>query len=740
MSQRLRRKGLYALAAFVSLAAVLQQFLSVYHFEDRQSAVLVTGAVCLALALLPKVWLRLPVVLLLFALGIYRYFPLGQTFGPGWLAAVWRQLRPLVILVRAEGFGRTPSLLAFSLIMAAVVLLAALIIEYEHFLVSYLLMLGYLLLLVVFNHLDPLLQLFLVTAGGFFSYGLKQNRKRGLQSEVCYTVGGLLLLVLLGVGVRQLPDTLLRDPLAKQTVAVRNYFNEAGLYSYIESVGVGGNTRTGFSEDDEALGGAMVDDDTLLFTAEQLRPHYWRVDSKDDYTGKGWQRQQAGESIVSLENRFTPAMFEPLLNYPQQQRIDLEFMTRNTYLPLPYGDTTIGLISGFLGFEYSHLNQRVDLIPEEAPQRRVYLETKEPDYPVEKLEATKLQLPEDEVDYLQLPKELPQRIGELAQEVTKEQSTMYEKVAAVEAYLSGSPNFRYSKVDAVAPLPDQDYVDQFLFETRVGYCDNFSSAMVVMLRSLGIPARWVKGFSQGEARPSFEPRKVYEIKNLNAHSWPEVYFAGYGWIPFEPTPSFRNPDRPGTAVTDEETQASQAVEEASTPASSSESAAVSESTAASTTESLQQTASSAEAGTASDQTVKRDWGMQETATLAGGLLLASAVGFFLWQQRLTIGLWGIMTFSRDPFAAGYLFLLKEWERLLWRQPSENLQHYAQRLATVYPEQSREFVRLTVQYEAYLYSSQSSIENSRDHLQAAEKELYQVQKAAAKKRRTRNTSI
>ena len=67
--------------------------------------------------------------------------------------------------------------------------------------------------------------------------------------------------------------------------------------------------------------------------------------------------------------------------------------------------------------------------------------------------------------------------------------------------------------------------------------------MVVLLRSLEIPARWAKGFSPGS--PATENGiTTYTVRNLNAHSWVEVYFDGYGWVPFEPTPSFQNPDRP----------------------------------------------------------------------------------------------------------------------------------------------------------------------------------------------------
>src|SRR5699024_2130255 len=106
--------------------------------------------------------------------------------------------------------------------------------------------------------------------------------------------------------------------------------------------------------------------------------------------------------------------------------------------------------------------------------------------------------------------------------------------------------YTYQTEDVSIPEDGEDYVDQFLFETMVGYCDNFSTSMVVMLRSLDIPARWVKGFTGGslsQAQPEFLPNnyRLYEITNNNAHSWVEVYFPESGWVPFEPTSGFTNP-------------------------------------------------------------------------------------------------------------------------------------------------------------------------------------------------------
>lgn len=139
--------------------------------------------------------------------------------------------------------------------------------------------------------------------------------------------------------------------------------------------------------------------------------------------------------------------------------------------------------------------------------------------------------------YLQLPDSLPQRVIDLAREIVKDKGNDYEKARAIESYFATN-GFRYETEGVPVPEEDQDYVDQFLFETKYGYCDNFSSAMVVMLRAVGIPARWVKGFAGGEMVSSDGELKTFEITNNDAHSWVEAYIPKVGWVPFEPTIGF----------------------------------------------------------------------------------------------------------------------------------------------------------------------------------------------------------
>lgn len=131
--------------------------------------------------------------------------------------------------------------------------------------------------------------------------------------------------------------------------------------------------------------------------------------------------------------------------------------------------------------------------------------------------------------YTQLPPELPQRVRDLGAELTAGAETPYDKAKAVEAYLKTLP---YSLTMNPPPY-NSDGVDHFLFNERRGYSEYFASAMTVLLRTQGIPARMVTGYTVGQQVPEAD---TYIVADSNSHGWAEVFFPGYGWIGFEPTP------------------------------------------------------------------------------------------------------------------------------------------------------------------------------------------------------------
>jgi transglutaminase-like putative cysteine protease len=133
--------------------------------------------------------------------------------------------------------------------------------------------------------------------------------------------------------------------------------------------------------------------------------------------------------------------------------------------------------------------------------------------------------------YLQLPEEVTERTRAEAQRIAIESDSTnaFDMVWAIQEYLR--TQFTY-ELNSPSPPDGQDWVDYFLFDHQAGRCEQFASAMVVMVRSVGIPARLVSGYRySGETNGRGEA--IY--RDNQAHTWVEVFFPEYGWIPFEPT-------------------------------------------------------------------------------------------------------------------------------------------------------------------------------------------------------------
>lgn len=134
--------------------------------------------------------------------------------------------------------------------------------------------------------------------------------------------------------------------------------------------------------------------------------------------------------------------------------------------------------------------------------------------------------------YTMLPEELPVRVKELAEDITADYDTTYDKLKAIEAYLQ---TYTYS-LSPTNPPEGQDFVDYFLFEGKAGYCTSYATAMAVLGRCIGVPMRYLEGFV---AKFEYQDENsMYPIKNSQAHAWAEAYIEGVGWIPFEATSPF----------------------------------------------------------------------------------------------------------------------------------------------------------------------------------------------------------
>jgi hypothetical protein len=146
---------------------------------------------------------------------------------------------------------------------------------------------------------------------------------------------------------------------------------------------------------------------------------------------------------------------------------------------------------------------------------------------------------------LELPPGRYERVAALALQIVSaaRATTTYAKVTALEAWMGG--HLRYS-TDIPPLLPGQDAVNEFLFGSRVGYCEQISTALAVMLRTLGVPTREAIGYVPGPFDPLSD---LYEIQAKDAHAWVQVWFPGVGWQSFDPTAQVAlEPPDPGAVL------------------------------------------------------------------------------------------------------------------------------------------------------------------------------------------------
>jgi transglutaminase-like putative cysteine protease len=173
----------------------------------------------------------------------------------------------------------------------------------------------------------------------------------------------------------------------------------------------------------------------------------------------------------------------------------------------------------------------------------------------EELRSASTTYPEWVTDlYLYVSPSVTQRTRDLALQIVTEAqaTTVYDRAKAIEDYLRRTITY-----NETIPLPprDQDPVDWVLFDYQQGYCNYYASAMIVMLRSLGIPARMAAGFAQGNWDAE---RSAFVVTERDAHTWVEVYFPGYGWIEFEPTQAQAELNRDDQQTNNQEQVAPQA--------------------------------------------------------------------------------------------------------------------------------------------------------------------------------------
>lgn len=469
-----------------------------------------------------------------------------------------------------------------------------------------------------------------------------------------------------------------------------------------DALGINTTRTVGYSEDDTELGGAVKKDNATVFKARTDNGHYWRVESKRIYTGVGWANEKSTElQQFSSGDNFPIQLSEETTGAAKTAEISFE--ASSEYAPYPYGTQAINS-----AVDTFNANLTTEKITPTDTIKNYTIELKTPVYNIETMQKADFStLPDSFVSkYTQTPSELPKRVATLANKITKDADSIYDKTKAIESYLSASGEFTYSTDDAKETPNGADYVDQFLFETKIGYCDNFSTSMVIMLRTLGIPTRWAKGYTPGEGEKDAKGDKAtYTITNNNAHSWPEVFFPGTGWVPFEPTATFSNPENfqePTTETANKPDTPNESSSEASKPDT--------------TEKTPEQTDGSSSTGETKQAEQAKTDKVNNTLKIPSwiwwipvGLIVAIAAAAFIFRRRIRSYLL-LRTLKKNPiFSKTYLKLLKSLASYGYiRQSSETLRQFAVRVDTELG--TNDFSKLTKIHESNIYSQTSGDRN------------------------------
>lgn len=394
---------------------------------------------------------------------------------------------------------------------------------------------------------------------------------------------------------------LLEDPYAlwkkSRGEEVPAFLGEKGFKS---TAVVNPNRLSGYARSSSVLGGGFEFNYDTVMEINTNRKSYWRGETVDYYDGIGWKNANPDYSSVEVipANRIeterhlaTTQTIEASVNVLREKGYPVLFHASELSQINIVNSINSNFDNAFY-FDNSDQSNIIefggeprDIFNEQNPLPGVYRNLKDntiyfekefytEGYPyfyritsevlqldVEKLQQASAKLPDPALQelYTNLPETVPQEVKDLALLITEPAQSDYDKARLLEEYLK--QNYAYSNRpnEARSSGEQDDFVYKFLFELYEGYCDYFSTSMAVMAKSLGMPTRWVKGFASGINTSEQYLQQItmyiddaekvrnelsgglYKVRNADAHSWLEIYFEGYGWIAFEPTPGFYYP-------------------------------------------------------------------------------------------------------------------------------------------------------------------------------------------------------
>lgn len=386
------------------------------------------------------------------------------------------------------------------------------------------------LLLVVRSNLDA-------REWDWYMNGVRVPRK--LRARV-YAVGALLALVVM-IGAWLVPQSDVQERLSRfqqflqsePVMQLSEIWNR--LFSSMETDGP--TTADYYGGDSLRLGGAIRLGDQVVFlvSAPNNRRYYWRSRVFDNYDMGRWSSAAAirledpeapldivqdtfsGAARVPVQQQFTMGLSASRLVYTAPQPLSIDLATHSDLTYAPDQSMIISVVRPmrvlYEGDTYTATSLMSNATADQLRQAGT-------EYPQWVRDTYSPYFPSVSARTIQLARQIVSDAGA---------TTPYDQAKAIETWLRA--NIEYNEIIPEPPA-GVDPVDWVLFDLRQGYCNYYASAMVVMLRSLNIPARMAAGFAQGNWNAE---ENAFVVRERDAHTWVEVYFPGYGWIEFEPT-------------------------------------------------------------------------------------------------------------------------------------------------------------------------------------------------------------
>ena len=270
-----------------------------------------------------------------------------------------------------------------------------------------------------------------------------------------------------------------------------------------------------------------------VFTVRSEEPSYWRLTALDEFDGQIWKSSYGTDGA---EGTLPRAVDSAADTESVRQTVTVEALG-GVWLPAAFEARSLDAGDTDVGWDQDSSTLIVDRDVPTSDGMTYEVTSAIPRWTEAQLrEVSDTDVPtEFREQYTALPDTATLRtaVRERAELVIRSAGaqTPYDRALALQTYLR-SPPYVYDAT--VGPGAGADALATFLFQTRLGYCEQFAGSFAAMARSVGLPTRVAVGFTWGAQDP--EEPTLYRVRGIHAHAWPEVYFHGYGWVPFEPTP------------------------------------------------------------------------------------------------------------------------------------------------------------------------------------------------------------